>query len=133
MVSSPLPSFRLARVVWVPLVVCAMGLLEQSAEASCGDYVHISGQMPTGAADVAGLPDHSTPDVPCQGPMCRNQTPRPFTPPAPPAPVTTPTDMLAGQFLAAPRLESAWHWLASEPLVKSGPGSSIFHPPRRGA
>ena len=119
-----------ARVAWVPLVVCAMGLMEQSAQASCGDYVHIGGQLPADVEHLAAAKSHSIPAVPCQGPTCRARMPEPFTPPAPPPVMTAPSDLLAETALAAPGLAHGWRRLSSEPLSLPQPGSDIFHPPR---
>ena len=119
-----------ARVAWVPLVVCALGHFEQTAQASCGDYVLIGGELPADVEHMAGVKTHSMPGVPCNGPTCRARIPEPFTPPAPPPVMTAPSDMLAGNTLPAPGLEQGWRRLASEPLSLCQAGSDIFHPPR---
>ena len=118
------------RVAWVPLVVCAMGLMEQTAQASCGDYVHIGGQLPADVEPVGAAKDHSLPAVPCHGPTCRARMPQPLTPPAPPPVMTAPSDLLSGQTLPTSSREPGWRALASEPLALPAPGSDIFHPPR---
>lgn len=72
-------------------VVCALTLttFQESASATCGDYLSDTGHDDSFLTDPVNLPNltHTPHHLPCSGPQCQNQRPDPS--PMPPVIVIT--------------------------------------------
>jgi hypothetical protein len=115
------------------MIAAAIALLSpDTASAGCGDYItypNSSGHDPSAMTNDGIMPMK----LPCEGPNCSNKREREF-PPAPPAPVSSPTKEQARPIAAAPdRDPSGIRFVldldSPRPIHRS---TSIFHPPRLG-
>jgi hypothetical protein len=138
---------RLARLFHVqPLIAVGVAAVlfvsagASSADASCGDYVHVRGLHILSPADVAlgqlfgqstGMDNRSPAKPPCQGPICsRHSDP---VAPVPPAPVPQNRSQ-DGAVLACLAMSAQLNWSAplaeSDLLMPSAFRAEILHPPR---
>jgi hypothetical protein len=138
---SPKPSLRIAVAFCAVWQSAGTGIA--TAQAGCGDYVHLGAMQPAdhaigatpGSSDsLIGLelldPDHGLPRRPCHGPHCRQE---PLTPAAPlPAPTTSGSHQKACLIdQGVPQLPVVYTViLAVETRHDEMSGSRIERPPR---
>jgi hypothetical protein len=121
-------------------MLLALMASENSAQASCGDYVFVrdaDGRLVRASTLMAGhasqQPDGGIPiKVPCHGPNCSSRSQLPTAPLPSPAPQRTSQESTALLLKSADedRPEAPFAYAAAEPERELHFPQSIFHPPR---